>query len=158
MRIQCPIDSDYLFTHFTPSRPFRNQLITMPSGLWARIQLTCNETNTTQKSTSRLHVSRDALYMTRGPESTLCIHDDVIQWKHFTRGEFTGHRRIPHTKASNARGALMFSLIWTWMNRWINNCEAGDLRRYRAHYDVIAMFSTTALVLKTFNTNMLCQT
>ena len=33
------------------------------------------------------------------------------------------------------RGALMFSLIWAW----INNCEAGDLSRHRAHYDVIAM-------------------
>ena len=35
------------------------------------------------------------------------IHDDVIKWKHFPRywplcGEFTGHRWIPHTKASDA--------------------------------------------------------
>ena len=34
-------------------------------------------------------------------------HDDVIKWKHFPRswplcGEFTGHRWIPHTKASDA--------------------------------------------------------
>ena len=26
-----------------------------------------------------------------------------------------------------------------WINRWVNNREAGDLRRYRAHYDVIVM-------------------
>ena len=38
------------------------------------------------------------------------------------------------------RGALMFSLISAWINDWINNREAGDLRRYRAHYDVIVMF------------------
>ena len=33
----------------------------------------------------------------------------------------------------------MFSLICVWINNWVNNSEAGDLRRYRAHYDVIAM-------------------
>ena len=37
------------------------------------------------------------------------------------------------------RGALMFSLIWVWINSWVNNREAGDLRRYRAHCDVIVM-------------------
>ena len=37
------------------------------------------------------------------------------------------------------RGALMFSLICVWINGWVNNREAGDLRRYRAHYDVIVM-------------------
>ena len=39
------------------------------------------------------------------------------------------------------RGALMFSLICTWINAWVNNPEAGDLRRHRAHYDVIAMMT-----------------
>ena len=33
----------------------------------------------------------------------------------------------------------MLSLICVWINGWINNREAGDLRRYRAHYDVIVM-------------------
>ena len=33
----------------------------------------------------------------------------------------------------------MFSLICVWINDWVNNREAGDLRRYRAHYDVIVM-------------------
>ena len=37
------------------------------------------------------------------------------------------------------RGALMFSLICVWINGWVNNREAGDLRRYRAHYDIIVM-------------------
>ena len=36
-------------------------------------------------------------------------------------------------------GALMFSLICTRINCWVNIREAGDLRRYRAHYDVIVM-------------------
>ena len=37
------------------------------------------------------------------------------------------------------RGVLMFSLICTWVNGWVNNGEAGDLRRHRAHYDVTVM-------------------
>ena len=37
------------------------------------------------------------------------------------------------------RGALMFSMFCAWVNGWINNREAGDLRRHRAHYDVIVM-------------------
>ena len=47
-------------------------------------------------------------------------------------GEFTGHK-------GQWRGALMFSLICVWINGWVNNRETGDLRRYRAHYDVIVM-------------------
>ena len=37
------------------------------------------------------------------------------------------------------RGALMFALICVWINAWVNNRKAGDLRRYCAHYDVIVM-------------------
>ena len=37
------------------------------------------------------------------------------------------------------RGTLMFSLICVWINGWVNNREAGDLRRYHAYYDVTVM-------------------
>ena len=37
------------------------------------------------------------------------------------------------------REALVFSLICVWINGWVNNREAGDLRCYRAHYDVTVM-------------------
>ena len=37
------------------------------------------------------------------------------------------------------RGALVFSLIFAWKKHWVNTREAGDLRRNRAHYDVIVM-------------------
>ena len=37
------------------------------------------------------------------------------------------------------RGALIFSFICAWINGWVNNCKAGDLRRHRAHYDVTVM-------------------
>ena len=43
-------------------------------------------------------------------------------------GEFTGNWR--------GQWAFMFSSICVWINGWVNNREAGDLRRYRVHYDV----------------------
>ena len=53
-------------------------------------------------------------------------------------GEFTGPPvNYPHK--GQWRVALMFSLICVWINGWVNNREAGDLRRYRAHYDVTVM-------------------
>ena len=42
----------------------------------------------------------------------------------------------------------MFSLICAWINGWLNNREAGDLRRHRAHYDVTVMANAFANVLK----------
>ena len=39
----------------------------------------------------------------------------------------------------------MFTLIWVWINGWVNNREAGDLRRYRAHFDVIVMMKRRRL-------------
>ena len=44
---------------------------------------------------------------------------------------------FPHK--DQLRGALMISLIRAWINDWVNNGEASDLRRYRTHYDVIVM-------------------
>ena len=38
------------------------------------------------------------------------------------------------------RGALIFSLICVWINSWINNREAGDLRHHRGHPDVSVMY------------------
>ena len=73
------------------------------------------------------------------------VHDDVIKWKHFPRyWPFVWwiHRspvNFPHR--GQWRGASMYSLICVWINGWINNRDAGDLRRYRAHYDVIVMRS-----------------
>ena len=40
------------------------------------------------------------------------------------------------------RGALMFSLTCVWINGWVNNREAGDLGRHRAHYDVTVMIQS----------------
>ena len=75
---------------------------------------------------------------------SFAFHDDVIKWKHFPRNwPFVReiHRspvNFPHK--GQWRGALMFSLIYVWINDWVNNREAGDLRRQQGHYDVIVMY------------------
>ena len=70
-------------------------------------------------------------------------HDDVIKWKHFPRHWhfFRGIHRSPVNSPHQGQwhGTLIFSLICVWINEWVNNREADDLRRYCAHYDVIAM-------------------
>ena len=74
------------------------------------------------------------------------INDDVIKWKHFPC--YWPFVRVIHRSPVNSphkgqwRGALMFSLICTWINGWVNNRLAGDLTRHRAHYDVIVMWRT----------------
>ena len=71
------------------------------------------------------------------------LHDDVIKWKHyprywpFVRGIHRSPVNFPHN--DQWRGALMFYLICVWINGWVDNRKAGDLRRYRTHYDVIVM-------------------
>ena len=73
----------------------------------------------------------------------LINHDDVIKWKHFTRywPFVRGIHRSPVNSPHKGqwRGALVFTLICARINGWVNNREAGDLRRHRAHYDVIVM-------------------
>ena len=70
-------------------------------------------------------------------------HDDVIKWKHFPR-YWPFVRGIPRSPVNSPhkgqwRRALMFTLICARINGCVNNREAGDLRRYRPHYDVIVM-------------------
>ena len=75
----------------------------------------------------------------------IMIHDYVIKWKHFprywpfVRGIHRSTINSPHK--GQWRGALMFSLISTWINGWVNTPGACDLRRHRAHYDITEMLS-----------------
>ena len=69
----------------------------------------------------------------------------VTKWKHFPRywtflwGIHWSPVNSPHK--GQWRGALLFSLSCTWIKGWVNNHEAGDLRRHYAHYDVTVMIS-----------------
>ena len=73
-------------------------------------------------------------------------HDDVIKWKHFPRywPFVRGIHRSPVDSPHKGQwhGALMFSLICARINGWVNNREAGDLRRHRTHYDVIVLMAS----------------
>ena len=70
-------------------------------------------------------------------------HDDGIKWEHFlpywpfVRGINWSPVNSPHK--DHWRAALIFSLVCASRNGCINNGDAGDLRRHRAHYDVIVM-------------------
>ena len=55
----------------------------------------------------------------------------------FVRGIHRSPVNSPHK--GQRRGTLMFSLIWPWINGWVNSGEAGDLRRHCAHQDVTLM-------------------
>ena len=70
-------------------------------------------------------------------------HDDVIKLKLFRcYWPFVREIHLPPVNSPHKgqwRRALIFSLICAWINGWVNNREAGDLRRHRAHYDVIVM-------------------
>ena len=48
-------------------------------------------------------------------------------------------------------GALMFSLTYAWINGWVNNREASDLRRHWAHYDVTVMIYIDNITTQTDN-------
>ena len=60
----------------------------------------------------------------------------------FVRGIHRSPVNSPHK--GQWRAALIFSLVFVWINAWVNTREAGDLRRHRTHYDVIVMYIATA--------------
>ena len=118
----------------------------------------------------RLH----GIHQTRLPqdcflEGTVCLinmhpvmwcHDDVIKWRYsprywpFVRGIHRSPRWLfdykllsrlrPHKGQWHT--PLLFSLICVWINGWVNNREAGDLRRYRVHYDVPVMLCVIMVI------------
>ena len=87
-----------------------------------------------QKKTSDYHMAL---------RKTGQIHDDVIKWKHcslywpFVWGIHQSPMNSPHKGLW--RGTLMCFFICAWTNGWVNNRDAGDLRRHRDHYDVTVM-------------------
>ena len=62
-------------------------------------------------------------------------------------GEFTGHRWIPLTKANDAE-LWCFLLICAWTKGWVNNRDAGNLRRHHAHYNATVMGNVTWNILR----------
>ena len=103
----------------------------------------------TDECSTHVIMKHSHLWIQSQLEKFLCIfcirltRDDVIIWKHFprywpfVRGIHRGPVNSPHK--GQWRGALTFSLISARINGWVNNGEAGDLIRHRAHYDVTVM-------------------
>ena len=76
--------------------------------------------------------------------------NDIARWRHQMEtfsallALCAGNSPVPANSPHKGqwRGALMFPLICVWINDWVNNREAGDLRRHRGHYDVSVMDKT----------------
>ena len=66
-------------------------------------------------------------------------HGDVIKWKHFLHYWRIHRSAVNSPHKGQWRRALMFSLIRASISGWVSNREAVDLRRHRAHNDVIVM-------------------
>ena len=97
-------------------------------------------------SVTRIHWVNTLMFRVTTCNDYLC-HDDVIKWKlfprywPFVRGIHRSPVNSPHK--GQWRRALMFSLFCARINGWVNNREAGDLRRHQAHCDVIVMVFAT---------------
>ena len=83
-------------------------------------------------------------------DKPLSMMTSCIKWKHFPRywpfvwGIHRSPVNSPHK--DQRRGALVFSLICAWINGWVNNRKASDLRRHPAYYDVTLMWTNDQTV------------
>ena len=59
-------------------------------------------------------------------------------------GEFTGPGEFPAQRPLTRSSDI--SLIYAWINDWVNNREAGDLRRHCGHYGVNVMIKHSQLL------------
>ena len=95
---------------------------------------------------------QSSVFMTRTispkcPQQTFSIGTMSTWWRHqmetFTAllAYVQGIHRLPVNSPHKGqwRGALMFPLNCAWINGWVNNGGAGDLRRHRAHCDATVM-------------------
>ena len=93
-------------------------------------------------------------YMYRQLTNVPCLHHYLWPWDAYMMTSSKGNisallamcaRNSPVSSPHKGqwRGALMFSLICAWINRWVNDREAGYLKRYRVYYE--------ATVLKTLS-------
>ena len=104
---------------------------------------------THDSSSERLKYGVSCVKTKFDPCFTIVIVMKCPWWRHqmetfprywpFERGIHWSQVNSPHK--GQWRGTLMLYLIYAWINGSVNNREAGDLRRHRAHYDVTAMIS-----------------
>ena len=97
-----------------------------------------------------------------GPSRLACVLLETVSWAENTwwchqmetfsalLALCAGNSPVPVNSPHNGqwRGALLFTLICVWINDWVNNREAGDLRRHRGHYDVNVMNATCSTFVR----------
>ena len=76
---------------------------------------------------------------------TFSAYWPFVRGIHRSSDEFPAQRPVTRT--------LLFSLICAWINGWVNNSEAGDLRRHRAHNDVTVVLNPTDQIYLVDNEN-----
>ena len=107
-----------------------------PSGIntYMFIELNCSSTKHDEKNNEDLNAKPNIAAVFWMP----WISKSLMTSSNGNIFRVTGHLvNSPHK--GQWHRSLVFSLICVWINGWGNNPEAGDLRRYCAHYDVIVM-------------------
>ena len=70
-------------------------------------------------------------------------HDDVIKWKHFPRHWpfVLGIHRSPMNSLHKGRWRKALMFLWSTSEQtvWVNNRDAGGLRRHGTYFDATAM-------------------
>ena len=124
----------FIYQYYPGHVQWQHQPITQHTTYITQCQDKCDDYNII--SMGRLHGRIGTLpiqiMMTSSNGSIFCVTGPLC-------GEFIGHRWIPRKKTSDAP---LWCFLWSapWINIWVNNRKAGDLRRHRAHNDVIVMF------------------
>ena len=123
----------------TGYKPLPEPLMTGFKSYWAPIPIIHNSESIWNLSKWQYFAFREIKYWQGSNDS----HDDIMKWKHFPRHWpfVRGIHRSPVNSPYKGqwRGAWLFSLICAWINGWVTNREAGDLRGHRNHYDVTVM-------------------
>ena len=112
----------------------------------ARIRIVANSLryNWTKLYNDIFQLHRDRwIYSTQtANHNTRTFFFNLTRWRHWRYWPFVRRINRPPVNSPHKcqwRGALIFSLICAYKNLWINNLDAGHLRRHCAHYDVNVM-------------------
>ena len=104
--------------------------------MWFTVVQLCNLVHGLKSNPRELH-PRNINTWWRHQMETISTLLAICAGNSLVPGEFPAQRPV----------TLMFSLICVWINGWVNNRDAGDLRSYRVHYDVTVMWCTSYCVL-----------
>ena len=128
-RCRCPIPR----TSDVPTRPVptTNTRSTMSATMLSRKFIQCGAV-ITRSIFSKILTKLPSIARPSGRVMMTSSNGDIFRVSGPLCGEFTGHRCIPLTKASDAEP---WCFLWSapCINGSVNNREAGDLRRHRSY-------------------------